>query len=55
MSFLNKEADFLYTQQKRISLFNKDIRLQKETEDTVMEYFNKIENLSVADGDKTEA
>jgi predicted nucleotidyltransferase len=41
--------------QLRISLFNKDIRLQKETEDTVMEYFNKIENLSVADGDKTEA
>ena len=35
--------------QLRISLFNEDIQLQKETEDTVMEHFNKIENLPAFD------
>jgi len=35
--------------QLRVSLFTKDVRLQKETEDTVMEYFNRIENLAAFD------
>ena len=49
-----RNSVFLY-RQLRVSLFNKDIRLQKETEEKVMEYFNKIENLNTSEKNKTEA
>ena len=37
--------------QLRVALFNEDIKLQKGTEDKVMEYFNKIENLPAFEKD----